>query len=170
MRQYAEGQPGILPGGDHQVQAFGRMLQERRKQLMDRLLVDGVIVVQYQHKVAPQFVQIVDQDAGKDGHRGNGGAGQQRLRLCQRVGKDGLYSAREISQKHAEVIIVLVERQPGAGVFAGVQPGAQQGGLAEAGRRGNQDERAAQAAIQQFFQTRAMHQVGVHTRPIEFRA
>ena len=66
-------------------------------------------------------------------------------------------------------IVGLIQGNPGVGEVAGLQPGAQQGALAEAGRRGNQDQRAIQAVIQRFFQARAMNQIGRHARSVEFR-
>ena len=167
--QHAEGQRRILPGGDYEMQALRWVLQQQTQQLVDGLLADEVIIVQHQDEVAFKSVQLIDQ--ASDDHANSGEAEAVRKGACLRqcVGKEGLHGGQEVGQKDAEVIVGLIQRNPGVGEVAGLQPGAQQGALAKAGRRGNQDQRAIQAVIQHFFQARAMNQIGRHARSVEFR-
>ena len=110
-------------------------LQEDGQQIVDFLLVDRVIVFQHHDEVAFEFVQLIDQAAGKHADRGQADGSQQRLRPLERTGKNRLNRRHKVGQEHAEVVDGFIQRQPGAGPLAGVQPGAHQDGLAVAGRR-----------------------------------
>jgi len=145
------------------------MLQQRRNQVVHRLFADDVIIVQYQDQIAFQRIQLIQETAGNDGQGGQVDARQKRLGRRQGVRKNALHRAQEVGQEHAEIIIVLVQRQPGTRAIADFQPGAQQRALAETGRRGDQDQRAIPTAIQPFLQAWAVHQVCGQARPVELR-
>jgi hypothetical protein len=145
------------------------VLQQQAQQLVDGLRADDVIIVQHQDELALEFVQLIDQASGDHANRGEADAGQKCACLRQCVGKEGLQGGQEVGQEDAGVVVDLVQRNPSVGEVARLQPGAQQGALAKAGRRGDQDQRAIQAVIQRFFQAWAMNQIGRHARPVELR-
>ncbi len=126
-------------------------------------------VVQQQDEVAFEPVQFIDQAVRDHNGRGEADALQKGARLWQRVGKKRLHCREEIGQKDTEVAVRFIQGNPGIGDVSGFEPGAQQRALAEAGRRGHQNQRAIQPAVQHCLQARTMQQVRRDARPVELR-
>jgi len=84
---------------------------------------------------------------------------QHSLGLSEPIREQSLDSGDEIAQEYSQVIIMFVQRDPGAGGFLRFQPTADQGALAITSRCRYQDQWALAAAIESLSQTRARHQV-----------
>ena len=81
--------------------------------------------------------------------------------------RNRLQSSNEISPKAGRIVVPLIQREPGDGTLAAVDPFAQQRGLAEACRGGDEGELAVQASVQPLEQARARDEVGSGWRNIE---
>ena len=68
------------------------------------------------------------------GSGGGGGASSQASAAWPRRGRDGLEGGDEIAQELVDILIALVESEPGDRARRGCQPGSQEGGLTCAGR------------------------------------
>ena len=87
-----------------------RGLEEDGEQIVDFRPVNRVIVFQHHDEVALEFVQLIDQAAGKHADRGQADGSQQRLRPLQRTGKDRLNRCHKVAQEHAEVVDGFIQR------------------------------------------------------------
>ncbi len=101
----------------------------------------------------------------------------RRLQRIQYVlanaGVNGLQGRDEIHQEAREVIVALVEREPGNAPIRSladwpIRPFAQQRGLAKAGRGRDERQLAIQARDQLLAQARARHQLRSDRRNMEF--
>ena len=95
------------------MQALRWVLQQQTQQLVDGLLADEVIIVQHQDEVAFKSVQLVDQASDDHANCREADSGQKGVCLWQCVGKKGLHGGQEVGQKDAEVVVGLIEGNPG---------------------------------------------------------
>ena len=146
---------------DRQPRPGREPLDERRDEPMDRPFVDHVVVVEHEHHLACRPVRE------RGGHRVED-AGERELRV-ERLGRVALgdlldpareeaRSGREVADEADHVVVARVERDPRAADVRLARPGGQQGGLAEPGRRSDEQEPSLGRALQQGAQPRPLDQ------------
>jgi hypothetical protein len=123
-----------------------QVVQQEGHRLVDGGAVDDVVVVERHHRGTGEHVEIIDQaDQDAVGRAGL----QRRERVDAGFGRDGLDRRREVGQEHPQVGVGRVKRQPGHPLLRTLsrQPLRQQRGLAEPGRRGDQDQSGRFASV-----------------------
>ena len=154
--QPGQGQRGILTGGDDQVQLGRQVLDQEGQGIVDRPGVEDVVVVEDEHDIARDGGDVVEQGR----QRRLGWRGLRRLEHGQHPfadpGRDRLQGRDQVGQEAAGVAVAFVERQPRHRSPAARDPFADQGGLAEAGRSGDQGQPVAgsEAFVQPLDQSR----------------
>ena len=111
------------------------MAHDLGQQIMNGLIMNGMVVVQHQDEVLLNVHQIVEQTACNRRGRRCGYTAHNAQRVVGHCRKQRVQSLGQIGRKHNQVVVMLVQRQPGFGNVAGFQPCAQQRRLAIAGRR-----------------------------------
>ncbi len=81
----------------------------------------------------------------------------QRQGTVAKVGRDRPQAGGQVRRKLVRIAVALVERQPGAGVLTGLDPGAHTGRLAKTGRCTDQAQLALQARVQALYQALRLH-------------
>ncbi len=138
--QPGEGQRRVGPGADDQPHLRRQPLEQERHPRLDRRTLGEVVVVQHQHDVVGEHAQLVEH------HRQHGldrpAAAEQRQPRRPRAGCRPLQRREHVGPERVGVAVGGIERHPGhrASVTRGCQPGGEQRGLAEAGRRRHQRE------------------------------
>ena len=98
----------ILSGGNDQPELRRQMIDKEGQRLVDRRAVDGVIIVEDEHRVA-QRGEIVQQRRQQHiGWRLRPRSVQRGQRCFSNRGRDGLQGRDDIGQKTGEIIIVFV--------------------------------------------------------------
>src|SRR5689334_4813316 len=77
-------------------------------------------------------------------------------------------SSEHIGPEACEVIIVLLQRDPGRSERSVLKPGREEGRLAKTGRGGDEGERALDARLELVHEARASNQIGPDRGPGEF--
>ena len=171
-----ERQGRVLAGAEDQMHGARRMAPNLAQQRGDGLVVHQVIIVQHQDAtssvsrtgLAREGLQVVGQHVGQPGRRRQFGRGQQAqgvgagLRVC------GTYSGDEVVEEDDQIIVALIQREPGVRMAAGRQPVAEQRGLAIAGRRGDERQWVLQTTVETLPYA-AKHQVPRSARGTELR-
>src|SRR5712691_5357713 len=112
---------------------------------MDGWLGDQMVVIQYQRHLVWQRSKPIDPD-GQDGF--NGRKRRERGRLQERQGgcptarMDARERSEYIEPEAGQVVIILLQRDPGRWKRSVLEPGSEEGGLAKAGRGCEEGERA----------------------------
>jgi hypothetical protein len=146
--QAGEGQVRILASGDDEPHTRRQVLEEEGELVIDLGRVDRVVVVEHEKDIPCRAVDFVDQ-VGKDrlGRRRLG-----RVECGHRVGPtarlDSMQRGREVEEEAGGVAVSLIEGEPGDAQLrilprALVDPRAEQRGLPEAGRGGDEGERSS---------------------------
>ena len=117
-------QQGVASGDQHQAHAFGRMAQKFPEQLVDRLLTNGVVVIQDQDIGLVDVAQFVQQGACDDRYWRQTRSPQQARTFLAGSGKHGLDGSHKVVQKCSQITVVHVQRQPGVWTIPGLQPRA----------------------------------------------
>ena len=137
------------------------MRQQKAYSLVDLMRLDHVVVVQGQDRVDPDGAERIQQGGQDrlDGRRlggleqGQGRGAQARLDPVQRC--------QDVAPEAHLVIVARVQGEPSQRDRAagwGRAPGTEQSGLAVAGRRRDERERAPQPCVQAVGQVRTRHQ------------
>ena len=154
--QSGQGQGWILAGGDDQVQLGRQVLDQEGQRIVHRLGVEDVVVVEHEHDIARDGGDVVEQGR----QRRLEWRGLRRLEHGQYPfadpGRNRLQGRDQIGQEAAEVAVAFIERQPRHRSPAARDPFADQGGLAKAGRSGDQGQPVAgsEAFVQPLDQSR----------------
>lgn len=147
-----------------------QVVHQEGQGIVDLRRIDEVVVVQHEDGQGIQLAQVVDQ-------RGQDRVGRRRLRLPEfaryaladgRV--DGLQGRDEIGQEAGDVMVLRVQRQPRRRVLAGRDPGADDGRLAESGRRRYESELPGRARLQALEETPARDERWPGRRNVELGA
>ena len=77
-------------------------------------------------------------------------------------------SSEHIGPEACEVIIVMLQRDPGRSKRSVLKPSREEGRLAKAGRGGDEGERALDAKLELVHQTWTRNQIGTDPGPGEF--
>jgi len=99
-------------------------MQQLAQELTNGLLVDKVDIIQGQDEALLDLGQIVEQVARQHGRRGHGRRVQQRLGLELQGRKGAEYRCQQITHKTVQVVVGFVQREPGTGAAARLQPHA----------------------------------------------
>ncbi len=146
--------------GDHQVYLRGQVLQQEGHPVLHVARVDDVVVVEHQHDIVRDGVEVVKQiDKARLARRL--GRLQERERSCAIPGRRRLQRGDKIRPEQRGIVVALVEREPRHGPSigrSGGQPLRQQRRLTEPGRRRHQRQRRLRPAAQALAQSRTRDQ------------
>ena len=126
------------------MQLRRQVVEQKGESLVDRLGCDEVVIVEDENVGATLVVarQIVDQQGQKRFQRRQLRRLQHVQHVLANAGVNGLQGGDEIRQKANEVIVALVQRDPGHRPPTTSDPFTKQRGLAKAGRGGDEGELA----------------------------
>ena len=79
-----------------------------------------------------------------------------------------MQGSRERAHKACQLVVVLIEGEPGRGAIDRLSPRDQQGGLAKARRSTHQRDLAAKPGVQALEQAGSVDQIAAQTWSIEF--
>ena len=164
----------IGPGGHGQGHLRGQVLHQERHRVVHLGRVDDVVVVEGQDRGAGEDVEIVDQAAQHGLCRRGAAALHQRERLRPRSGLGRPDRGHEVRQEAPEVGVAGIERQPRDPAL--LRPGLRQplhqgGGLAEPGRRRDEDQaRPSSVGAEQLREARARHQPATRRGQVQLGA
>ena len=129
-----QGERRVLAAGDHQVHGRWQVVEQERDRGVDGRGACEVVVVEDQQTGGWQGGQVVDEDGDHDlgRRRPRGVEPGQRPPACGRG--DRLEGGDEVAEHLVEVLVALVEGEPGDRTVQAGDPGGQQAGLARAGR------------------------------------
>ena len=151
--------------GDHQVNLRRQVLQQEGHPVLHLARVDDVVVVEHQHDIVRDGVEVVKQsDKARLARRL--GRLQERERTCRTRGRRRLQRGDKVRPEQRGIVVALVEREPRHGPSigrSGCQPLRQQRRLTEPGRRRHQRQRRLRPAAQALAQSRARDQIRVAT-------
>jgi hypothetical protein len=154
----------------HEVQRWGHMLQQPGERLVNRFVMSQVGIVDNDDQVARQVVGKVA-DLGQ--HRVAVWLGPAKAYTRRRVANAWLHhlpSQDEEPEEAIEVIVLVVERDPGHRIRTRPCPLGQEGGLAIAGRGGDQhDPGAGDSLLEHGNQVIALHGVNRRWGNVELR-
>ena len=134
-------QPGqrqrrIGAAGDHQVYLRGQMFQQEGHRVLHVARVDDVVVVEHQHDIVRDGVEVVKQSDQARLVRRLGRL-QERERTCTTPGRRRIQRGDNVRPEQRGIAVALVKRKPRHGPSAGrsgSQPLRQQRRLAEPSR------------------------------------
>ncbi len=174
--QARQRQRRVGPGHDRDGDLRGKVVEQERHGLVDRRVVDEVVVVQREHRRPGQRVEVVHQaDQHVLGRQPAVGV-QQGARLCARLRDGALDGGHEVGEEAAQVAVALVEGEPrDVGRLVGscrAQPLGHQRGLAEPG--GSRDEQQPghrpRTGAQPVDQPRPCDELTARRRDVQLRA
>ena len=101
------------------------MADQFLQQIVNRRVVDHVIIVQHQDEIRLNVRQVIQQSTsyhlgGRQGH-----TVQHRERVVDHRREYTVQRLSQTGDEDAQIVIMLVQRQPGMGDGAGFQPGAE---------------------------------------------
>src|SRR5581483_3634906 len=166
--QPRDGERRLLAGGHDEVELGGELAQERRQQLVGVRAVERVIVVEHQDAGLGQVCELRRQRRSNGAQRRTYGQTQEHEGVAPEGRIERLQRRDHGWNERRDVAIVLVEGDVGGRADGLPQPGGQQGGLAVAGRRGDQGELAVEPSLEASEQRGASDQVGRNAGRQEF--
>ena len=147
------------------------MFQQEGHPVLHVARVDDVVVVEHQHDIARDGVEVVkESDQARLVRRL--GRLQERERTCTSRGRAGIQRGDKVRPEQRGIVVALVEREPRNGPSAGrsdSQPLRQQRRLAEPSRSRHQGQRRLRPAAQALAQSRTRHQVAPPPGDVELR-
>ncbi len=155
-----EGEGRVYPGGDDQVDLRREVVQQEGHPVVDVPRLDHVVVVEDQHEVVLDGLELVEQ-GGEDlvDRRLRGLQQGERSRADPGDGRP--HGAQQVRPECRRIVVPLVEGQPGDEPALGPgrrQPLHDERGLAEPGGRGHQDEARWLLLLQEAAQPRSRNQ------------
>ena len=107
--------------GEHQVDLRGQVLQQEGHPVLDLARLDDVVVVEHQHDVVRDGVEVVEQGGEDRLDRRRLGRLQERERVVADPGRGRLERGDDVRPEHRRIVVALVERQPrrGASIAGG---------------------------------------------------
>ena len=148
------------------------MLDEIADGLMDRRCGNHVVVIEDERHLVGQGSKAIDPD-GQDGFYGWRLWGGRSLQERQGRRLAALMDARDggehVGPEACEIIIVLLQREPGRSKSSVLKPGREEGRLAKAGRGSDEREGSLDAKGQLVHQAGSSNQIGANRWHGEFR-
>jgi hypothetical protein len=133
-----QGQGRVLAAGDHQVHGGRQVVDQEGDRGLDGRGAHEMVVVQDEQAGRWQGDEVVDQ-AGEHHLRWRRlGGVEPGQRPPAAFGGDRLHGGDQVAEDLADVLVALVEGDPGDRAVQPGQPGGQQAGLAGPGRRREQ--------------------------------
>ena len=162
------GQGRIRPGADHQVQAWWRVLQQCRQELVHLSFGDLMVVVEDKNEVLRQIQELIA-ERGAERLRGMLMVlNRPQGRVADRT--DHLHRRDQLRYETIKIVVVRIKRVPGRLDRCVGEPVREKGRLAKTGRSDDEDERAVQAQIQLPGKPWARNQTRGELRTHYFRA
>jgi hypothetical protein len=127
----------IGPPGQHQVKGGRQVVEQVSDRLMDGLLVDQVVVVEDEDRLAGRAGGEVDERREDGVAIGRRRPEEQAERALPDLRSNRLPRRQQGAEKAVRPVVLFGDREPGDGVAAVVGPLSQQRRLAVAGRRRN---------------------------------
>ncbi len=142
------------------MHARRQMLKQKAQGLIDGFCFDRVVIVKHQNHLFWARRQVINEQREQRVTGWQGRGLQQGQHLCAQVWLDGLQCGNNIAQETGEIIVVLIEREPGRREVQLREPIAEQRGFAKASRSGDQGHSAGQARMQSLNQVWARNEAG----------
>ena len=145
----------VLTGGDDQVHLWRQVLDQEGEGIVDRFGIDNVVVVEDEDEIVRDGGDFVEQGRqDRFGRRGPRGSEDPQHAFSD-IRRDRPQSSDEVSQKARGLVVPFVQRQPGGRSPAAGDPFAEERGLAEAGRGGDEDQSVVRTLVQPLDQAGA---------------
>jgi len=116
------------------MQGSGGLFQQSGKQLVYRIILNEVIIIQHQDKRFFNLIEFVDQAAGQDLHGWEANGIEHTPGFLAGVGKNSLNSGHKIGEEKVQVAVIFIQGYPGAGDFNRLRPTTDKGAFAITGR------------------------------------
>ena len=155
--QARQRQGRVGPTGDHEVHVRRKVLDQEGHRLVDLRRFDDVVVVEHQHQVTADGLQVVEQ-RGDDGIDRRLRGVEAALGRGSGVRVDGPQCRHDVGPEQRRVVVTAIEREPCRRWSVG-EPIGDEGGLAEPGGGRHEGERGRLTA------TRAGRAAVVGPRP-----
>ena len=119
--QLGQRQRRIDPGDDDQMQLRRLVLEDEGHSLVHLGRLDDVVVVERQHEIVGQRLDLVEQR--REGGIGRcGGRGEQRQRGLAEFGHGRAHRRHQVGPEQRRIVVPVVERQPRDGRAARARP------------------------------------------------
>ena len=130
----------------HQVQRRRPVACQLAEQLVHRLAMNGVVVIQDKDKFSGKIIELIAECGMEDGPWGRALGTHQGEGLLTGIRKNRAQCSDEITQKEAEVAVIFIQRKPGGrqGSHA-LQPVADQCAFSKTCRSADQGKGVIQA-------------------------
>ena len=138
------------------------MLQQCGNQIVDGRFCNALVIIQDEAERLGHLVQVIEQVACQLVGRRQPVGAQEGLGAQVDFVKDLLNRSKQIAQKLAQIIIVLIQRYPRAGIVTGCNPATGQSALAVASRSRDQGQRPFASLVESFDQAVPRHDVRRH--------
>ena len=155
----ASPQPGqrqrrVGPAGQHQMQAWGQVLQQERQRRVHRLGVDQVVVIEDQQHLAVAGLggQLVDQRRHQPLEGCRRQRAQQQADSLPDPRAHPVQRGQRVTPEPHRVVVGCVQRQPGHRPVARRGQVGQQGRLTGPGRGTHQDQPPRQPFTERLYQ------------------
>lgn len=111
----AEGERGVLAGGDDEMRRGGKVFEEEGELVIDSGVIDEMIIIEDEDDGLGEGGEGVD-EGGEDGFDGWGLRGLEEGGYVLAEGReDGLERGDEIAPKAVGVVIIIIEGEPSGG-------------------------------------------------------
>src|SRR5712691_1263046 len=146
------------------------MIDEIGDSSMDRWRSDQMVVIQHKRHLVRQGSKFIDPD-GQDVFYGWKRRERGCLKERQCGGPQALMDARASSEhigpEAGEIIIVMLQRDPGGWKRSVLEPGREEGRLAKAGRGCDERERACHRLLEPLDEAGTTHKLHGRSRHVE---
>ena len=156
--------------GEHEVQLRRQVLQQEGHPVLDLARLDEVVVVEQQHHLVRQGVEVVEQRGEDHLDRRRLGRLQERERIVTDAGPGRPERRDHVRPEHCGIVVALVEREPRHGIAISRsrgQPFGQQRRLAEPGRGRHERQRRLGPADQELVKPWPRYQDASGPRHVE---
>src|SRR6266536_4275498 len=144
------------------------MLDQQFEQAVHLARVNAMIIIQHQEQVFRHIGQIVAEQSDQGIKGWKSCRLEQAGRGPESIGEDALQGSRERAHKDCQIVVVLIEGEPGRGAIDRLYPRDQQCGLAKARRSTHQRDLAAKPGVQALEEAGSGDQIAAYTWSIEF--
>ena len=110
-----DGQRGLHAGREDELQPGGRVVQEEGHRLVHLRARDDVVVLDDQHEVVLEGVEVVDQDRQDVVDQADPRGSQDRLGVCSEGRREHLEGLDHVEEEADRVVVRAVEGEPGEG-------------------------------------------------------
>ena len=130
---------GVDPGAQNELDVAGLVFGEQGDRLMTRQVGDPLVVVEDEHDVAVQRLEVAEDPRDRDPNEVRS-TPKGRFRRLPEDGADPADRLDDVAPQDHRVVVRAVERDPGEGALVGLAPLGDECGLPEAGGRHDQDQ------------------------------